>query len=257
MEGAGRKGPPLPSGAASTKPESLPSPRTLHVFSGVRRPSRRILTRSARCLFLGLITTFVVAAAVGWYRPYLGKPAEYDSRIAIRTEWGPAERTEVFGTSEYGVFVWTPLGPYRPATAHEIRQLFRAAKWTPANLQPWRHNYSFGPDGSARMFEWGWPFRCVWGACTGSWDSPWGDQFGLYRRQSANTRNVRAMPFAPIPTGIALNCVFWAAAWWVALLGSASLRSAIRQRRNLCPRCAYSLLNLPPNSPCPECGHAP
>lgn len=51
---------------------------------------------------------------------------------------------------------------------------------------------------------------------------------------------------------------------WMAILAVSSLatllvltdRRAIA-RKGTCPTCSYRLSGLPPNSPCPECGHAP
>jgi hypothetical protein len=45
------------------------------------------------------------------------------------------------------------------------------------------------------------------------------------------------------------------AAVWRTFFMTRAQRSALRQHYNLCVQCRYSLSNLPPNSPCPECGH--
>lgn len=62
----------------------------------------------------------------------------------------------------------------------------------------------------------------------------------------------------PLYSGLLANTVIYAGA--IALL-LACLRPPIqftrrflRRRRGLCPRCAYSLTGLAPDSPCPECG---
>jgi hypothetical protein len=65
---------------------------------------------------------------------------------------------------------------------------------------------------------------------------------------------VRAIPLTVLPAGLALNTLFWAAVLWIALSARrivARLRSSLRSRRGLCPRCAHSLSGTPA---CPECG---
>ena len=104
----------------------------------------------------------------------------------------------------------------------------------------------------------GWPllaFRCSWTSASDRPLSPVKTGFDLTPFPA--TGDPRALPYRPIPLGLTLNTLFYAALWSLLLFAPGSIRRHLRRRRNLCPRCAYSLLNLPPNSPCPECGHTP
>lgn len=70
---------------------------------------------------------------------------------------------------------------------------------------------------------------------------------------SASIAHCRALPCRPIWTGLLIDSMFWgtvAFGAWQALGGG---RTALRRRRNRCPRCGYSLAGQ--TSPgCPECG---
>lgn len=62
------------------------------------------------------------------------------------------------------------------------------------------------------------------------------------------------LPYHPIWPGLLADSAFFGCAWAVPLFGVPATRRALRRRRGLCPRCAYSLCGLAPGTPCPECG---
>lgn len=104
----------------------------------------------------------------------------------------------------------------------------------------------------------GFPVRALWYQAEPVWRPRFGFQVhGGIMTSAPNVQasDIRALPYFPIWPGLAMNTLIYAAAWFPLLLSASALRSQLRRRRNLCPRCAYSVLNLPPNSPCPECGH--
>lgn len=124
-------------------------------------------------------------------------------------------------------------------------------------------------------YRFGWPARSYWylgqiekpadvifgTRCEGLWfplkrptgrgDMSW---IGI---QSGSSVFERWLPIYILPLGFTLNTLFYAAAWFMCLLGISSTRRILRVRRGLCTRCAYDLNGLPPGSPCPECGNQP
>ncbi len=67
-------------------------------------------------------------------------------------------------------------------------------------------------------------------------------------------RNLRALPYYPIWSGLALNTAFYALLFFAVVRITRGLKHARRYRRGLCPRCKYDRL-FDYRVPCPECGH--
>jgi hypothetical protein len=65
------------------------------------------------------------------------------------------------------------------------------------------------------------------------------------------------LPLQPVWPGFAVNGMLYTAIIVAPLAATSALLRRRSRRRGLCPRCAYNLAGLPPNSPCPECGRAP
>ncbi len=122
------------------------------------------------------------------------------------------------------------------------------------------------PAGS-RVFEFrildarGWPMRSLW------FESM--SQFGEGQTQTNPTplpaqgalkissapptvASPRVLPLRSIRRGFAVNTLFYAALLWLPFAPFA-LRRLIRQRRGLCPACAYDLRHAE-HKACPECG---
>jgi len=205
---------------------------------------------------LGLATTLTVAGLLGWFL-LLGWTATYKADVPDRPEWKIVERFESSGASYYQSLVWWrgsagPLG-----SPIDNRKRFNSSRWKRADKVS--HTFSMGgPDGVAYMIEWGWPFRCLWGASESrGWASSGETTYGLYTYEwniGANTKSGRDIPFAPIPLGLTLDTLTFGSLWWLALFGMGRFRRWNRLRRNHCPKCNYNLRGLMPDAPCPECG---
>ncbi len=103
----------------------------------------------------------------------------------------------------------------------------------------------------------GWPMRCLVGHPTDNAVSPSTTYFGPWDTRLGGA-GPWAMPFAglilplrPLWPGFLVNTLFFTPLAWVALTAPRLLRHAVRQRRGLCPHCAYDLGDSPT---CPECG---
>ncbi|MEQ8913071.1 MAG: hypothetical protein RIE03_12315, partial [Pseudomonadales bacterium] len=65
------------------------------------------------------------------------------------------------------------------------------------------------------------------------------------------------VPLRPMPVGLLVNTVVFAAVWFVALsplLALRPLRRWRRARKNRCAGCGHARDGLPNGAPCPECG---
>src|SRR5262249_19045849 len=65
----------------------------------------------------------------------------------------------------------------------------------------------------------------------------------------------RALPIWPVPSGFAINTVFYAVVLWGLWLVPGFVRRRIRVRRGRCAKCGYDL-RASTTGVCPECGKA-
>jgi hypothetical protein len=65
---------------------------------------------------------------------------------------------------------------------------------------------------------------------------------------------VRALPYYPIWSGLALNTAFYALVFFIAVRTAKAFSRSHRHARGLCPRCKYDR-EFDYRMPCPECGH--
>ncbi len=66
----------------------------------------------------------------------------------------------------------------------------------------------------------------------------------------------RALPIKPIWPGFAISTIFYAVILWALGYAPVKLRSFVRERRGMCPVCAYDLRHAD-HLVCPECGATP
>ncbi len=102
----------------------------------------------------------------------------------------------------------------------------------------------------AEVLRVGWPVRCL-----RKYDLV-SELAIILRRVRANlptppARPLRPICFRPIWPGFAINTLFYAGIHWLLIPGPFALRRLIRQRRGLCPKCAYPTGE---SAVCTECG---
>jgi hypothetical protein len=108
----------------------------------------------------------------------------------------------------------------------------------------------------ARVAAYGWP----WPVLYWLWDWRSESLHGGAALDDKSPRSARpkvpeqALPWQFVWSGLAVDSIFYGAAFLGITLVLRWLRSALRRRRGLCPTCAYDLRATPPGSPCPECG---
>jgi hypothetical protein len=122
----------------------------------------------------------------------------------------------------------------------------------------------------AMVHQTGWPLPAFeyrylgapvgsWPARPTGWRAPAWMVRETYTTLAWDTTGRPPVPLRPILSGLALDSGFYAA----VLAGLAALPVAgcafvtrRRERRGLCPSCAYPRAGTPPSAPCPECGCA-
>jgi hypothetical protein len=136
----------------------------------------------------------------------------------------------------------------------------------PSPSSPFQISSDQAATRTLRSWRAGWPVRCFEGTATytipgyveepGAWViriAPrlrpyWRKWWWWYRPQDDY------LPFQPMPVGLLVDTIIYAAAALLLARAPISLRTYLRRRRGLCGRCAYDLRSLPHNTPCPECG---
>lgn len=162
-----------------------------------------------------------------------------------------------FRTKMFGHQVVTASGSLFPYSRNNV------PKWFPLESRPaWFPRdvlNDIAEDGYATVIAAGWPcmtFRTWSQDAHGQYK--WGfeirprDSFAWLIRTDGRAIPT-TVPLQPVLAGFAANTGFYAIALWCIVATPAMVRHYLRQRRGLCPRCAYPREN---HSVCPECGTA-
>lgn len=232
----------------------------------------RIWKWLVRPLVLGLLTTIAVAWGLAAWLPQRGWNStlywsdgpncivfieEYRAVGAIRRVWN----REYPGVSRvFGPF----LEPIEGAPG--FRQTQGAGplpkpRWGRTQLVR-DHPTSLEEDGCEHAT--GWPLVALWYRVESVYA---GSLFmysttvrgGVALHDSSTARvdlayKIRAIPWCPIWAGLVANTALYSSIWLVLFAVTSKLQCVRRRRRGCCVRCGYSVLGLPDDSPCPECG---
>ncbi len=245
----------------------------------MKRRAPRLLMLVLALIVGGAIVNVAVAWGCAWFLPiYFGQPrfSPLSGQVAHRkltaepkenlgpTHWALLEHRR-FGSEQ--VVVLAIARPF-PSTGSFDDLLPRVADFNAAlatreaAVVPNKVGHGF--------FVWdarGWPMRGV--ACQwpwwqhADWPSPpvsGGISFGSPTKPQPwpfGAFELRALPYAPLWPGFAINTVFYAVILWLLFAAPFALRRRLRRKRGLCPACGYDLRGRGGNSPvCPECGKA-
>ncbi len=143
-----------------------------------------------------------------------------------------------------------------------IRTFSSPEGMTPEALRPrWLQMRPYGDRVLVHrhVFAWGWPLLSLW--CEHERlrvNPPTGYRVHGGIETSLERINLgqwepyaRVLPLRPIWPGFAVNTFFYAGILWLLIPGPFALRRLIRQRRGLCPTCAYPMGE---SAVCTECG---
>lgn len=196
-------------------------------------------------LLLGVLTTILTTGALELLSP---------------TPRTPFSSGASFAGKNYSVYVFRRFGMEHRAVHHGSNVLSTGDfLWGSLEDHDVKDPSGFTVLGEGTRTSRGWPFLCVFGTVVSDGE-PWVGKiitraFITVDQKSAFPTG--SWPYYPHWVGLLGNIAFYAALWWVLLFGVCALRTARRIRRNHCILCNYSLVGLPPNSPCPECGTMP
>ncbi len=193
---------------------------------------RRLLT-IAIFLLAGAVVNVAVAWGCAW-RPrdawWSGESVDKDSS-PIDITWWNKHVFPLFGTELFHLYETRNLGV--------VWRIFR------------------GPDSvrqavCALHVSSGWPARSMSGETWDAWvpgqpqPPEWSNRLAMFVGEWPGL-----MPLRPVWPGSAVNTLFYAALLWPLILGPFALRRLVRQRRGLCPKCAYPMGE---SAMCSECG---
>jgi hypothetical protein len=234
----------------------------------------RALCLALLFLLAGLLTTVAVAWALAAWLP--------NTRLSYRTSFFNS-KTEPFrkGPLEVDEF-WRPGMVRREWLFHDfgatvMGSLFMQLKGAKSEATPPRdwgrlphaiETFERPPDGAIEDAR-GWPALALWCQIHYERSSPlaaspaqvrWVVLGGIQLPTPPSTRplgDLRALPWRPVWSGIAIDTVMYGAAWGLVLFVPRSMRRLLRSRRGRCPSCGYDCRGLAADAKCPECGGAP
>ena len=228
------------------------------------RAIRRLLT----CVFLGLLT----AIALAWV-----------AASPVHVDFGRIVQCPRAGGVEYVLRVQTGIGfervgleylawPRDEWVAYDVflgdmdRVRHEAIEWLskrrafPAWAQiPAADSLYTSGLGADVQQACGWPLpalRCEWKGSRAPRPQPPSVSGGipLAAVNTADPRDgLRALPYRPIPLGLAADSLLFALVWSGILVAPRAIRRAIRRRHGQCLECGYDLSGV--SGKCPECGH--
>ena len=198
--------------------------------------SRESIRRISISIAIGLITTIGVAwSCVAWSAPIrAGHPAQN-----VSIDHPVARAMSRFGQFDgFTLFSYSGVG--------------------------WRHEHvmasnrrNYAEQNSLDMVSAGWPWLCFEGerrtlkGQTTHWRL-----LTLPKMLGARSGRLSLIPYSPRLLPFVANVLVFSGVSLLFIIGATTLRRMVRQSRNQCPVCAYSLRGLMPEEliRCPECG---
>lgn len=201
-------------------------------------------------LFLGFVTTFIVAWACSFN-------TAYDGRISLARNYHTFSDWRQFAPSHSQKLHREFLDSYEDIIygggngSSSFGFTYRRFTILPSN------------DNLSKLIvlEVGWPFRALWGA---GHIRPEHDHDGIhsylyfipYDMEHDPNEEIVGMPLYPIWIGFLLNSAIFSSVWFLLIFGFSNYRKntqSSRKKRGLCPKCKYDLCHKFETG-CSECG---